>query len=173
MSCPSRSFRTGDNHVCLLYYFFYFMNKFNWIIISCLDFTTEGFHRLKDCLITTIEAYGRHRRKIWVLWCKTFFILRNVTIKEFETESVNLSRHKEPQHEIQKFAVADALLIGYLNKEKTGRYSKTAFFTSYKFIQWTLLVLLSQGKGKTLEMDKTWKFPAQFYSRQKKNMLKF
>ena len=29
------------------------------------------------------------------------------------------------------------------------------------------------GKGLTLEMDKTCKFPAQFYSREKQNILKF
>ena len=45
-------------------------------------------------------------------------------------------------------------------------------FTSYELIQWALLALLSQGKGLTLEMDMVCKFPAQFYAREKKNILK-
>ena len=62
----------------------------------------------------------------------------------------------------------DARVTGHLKKGKTGQYAKK-FFTSYELIQWTLLVLLSQGKELTLEMDEACKFPAQFYSREKKN----
>ena len=62
----------------------------------------------------------------------------------------------------------DARVIGHLKKGKTGQYAEI-FFTSYELIQWTLLVLLSQGKELTLEMDEACKFPSQFYSREKKN----
>ena len=41
-------------------------------------------------------------------------------------------------------------MIGHLKKGKTGRYTQT---NSSVLIQWTLLVLLSQGKGLTLEMQ--------------------
>ena len=47
------------------------------------------------------------------------------------------------------------------------------FFTSYELIQWALLVLLSQWEGLSLQIDKACKFPAQFYSREKKIILKF
>ena len=115
-----------------------------------------------------------------------------VIVKEFETESVikgyhaymndwtpilgeNLSTRPEPENEIDKYAVAvtkDARVIGHLKKGKTGWYAKTVFYF-LELIQRTLLVLLSRGKGLTLEMDKACKFPAQFYSREKKNILKF
>ena len=45
---------------------------------------------------------------------------------ENENETVHLSTRTEPQHEIEKYAVAvtkDALLIGHLKKGKTGRYA--------------------------------------------------
>ena len=49
-------------------------------------------------------------------------------------------------------------MIGHLKKGKAGRYAKNAkFLTSYELIQWALLVLMSQGKGLTLEMDKACK----------------
>ena len=52
----------------------------------------------------------------------------------------------------------DARMIGHLKKGKAGRYAKNAkFLTSYELIQWALLVLMSQGKGLTLEMDKACK----------------
>ena len=115
-----------------------------------------------------------------------------VTIKEFETESVikgyhayindwtptlgeNLSIRPEPENKIDEYAVAvttDARVIGHLKKGKTGRYAKTDFYF-LELIKWTLLGLLSQGKVLTLEMDKDCKFPAQFYSREKKYILKF
>ena len=115
-----------------------------------------------------------------------------VTIKGFETESVikgyhaymndwtpmlaeNVSIRPEPENEIDEYAVAvttDARVIGHLKKGKTGRYAKTDFYF-LELIKWTLLGLLSQGKVLTLEMDKDCKFPAQFYSREKKCILKF
>ena len=54
-----------------------------------------------------------------------------VIIKEFETESVNLSTRTELQHEIKKYAVdvtKDALLISHLKKGKTGRYAKSIYY---------------------------------------------
>ena len=115
-----------------------------------------------------------------------------VIIKEFETElkikgyhvymsdwipilGENKSTRPEPENEVDKYDVAvtnGARVIGHLKKGKTGRYAKTVF-CSYELIQWTLLVLLSQGKELTLEMDKACKFPAQFFSREKKNAMKF
>ena len=87
----------------------------------------------------------------------------------------NKSTRPEPENEVDKYDVAvtnGARVIGHLKKGKTGRYAKTVF-CSYELIQWTLLVLLSQGKELTLEMDKACKFPAQFFSREKKNAMKF
>ena len=43
----------------------------------------------------------------------------------------------------------------------------------YELIHWALLILLSQGKGLTVEMGKFCKFPVQSRSRGKKNILKF
>ena len=40
----------------LLYFFFYFINNVNRIATECLDFAVEGFHCLKNSLITKIEA---------------------------------------------------------------------------------------------------------------------
>ena len=71
-----------------------------------------------------------------------------VIIKEFETESViteyhayvndwiptlgeNLSPHPEPENENDKYAMTvtkDWLLIGNLNKEKTGQYARIVFY---------------------------------------------
>ena len=103
-------------------------------------------------------------------------------IKEFETESVikgqhaylnnwtpilgeNLSTRLEPGNEIGRYAVAvtkDTRVLSHIKKGKTDRNAKTVF-TSQELIERTLLVLLSRGKGSTLEMDKACKFPAQFY----------
>ena len=111
---------------------------------------------------------------------------------EFETESLlkgyhaymndwtpilgqNVSTRTEPENDFDKYIVVitkDAQVVGRLKKGKTGRYAKPVF-TSSELIQWTLLVLLFQGKGLTLEMDKACKFSAQFYSTEKKNTLKF
>ena len=81
-----------------------------------------------------------------------------------------MSRHKEPQHEIQKFAVAvtkDALLIDYLKKEKTGRYSKTAFFYFLQAYPMNTVSITVTGKrknfgdGQDLEISCTILFKAE------------
>ena len=115
-----------------------------------------------------------------------------VIIKEFETESVikgyhaymndwtpilgeNLSTRSEPENEIDKYAVAitkDARVIGHLKKGKTGRYAKTVFYFLRANLMNTISITVT-GKGLTLEMGKACKFPAQFYSKEKKNILKF
>ena len=121
----------------------------------------------------------------------SYQISQLITI-EFETESVikgyhtymndwtpilgeNLSTRSEPENEIDKYAVAitkDARVIGHLKKGKTGRYAKTVFY----FLRANLMNTISitaTGKGLMLEMGKACKFPAQFYSKEKKNILKF
>ena len=115
-----------------------------------------------------------------------------VIIKEFETESVikgyhaymndwtpilgeNLSTRSEPENEIDKYAVAitkDARVIGHLKKGKTGRYAKTVFYFLRANLMNTISITVT-GKGLMLEMGKACKFPAQFYSKEKKNILKF
>ena len=115
-----------------------------------------------------------------------------VIIKEFETESVikgyhaymndwtpllgeNLSTRSEPKNEIDKYAVAvtkDARVIGHLKKGKTGRYAKTVFYFLRANLMNTISITVT-GKGLMLEMGKACKFPAQFYSKEKKNILKF
>ena len=115
-----------------------------------------------------------------------------VIIKEFETESVikgyhaymndwtpilgeNLSTRSEPENEIDKYAVAitkDTRVIGHLKKGKTGRYAKTVFYFLRANLMNTISITVT-GKGLTLEMGKACKFPAQFYSKEKKNILKF
>ena len=111
---------------------------------------------------------------------------------EFETESVikgyhtymndwtpilgeNLSTRSEPENEIDKYAVAitkDARVIGHLKKGKTGRYAKTVFYFLRANLMNTISITVT-GKGLMLEMGKACKFPAQFYSKEKKNILKF
>ena len=103
-----------------------------------------------------------------------------VIIKEFETESVikgyhaymndwtpilgeNLSTRPESESEIDKYAVAvtkDAQVIGHLKKGKTSRYTKTVFYFLRANPMNTASITVA---GLTLEMDKSCKFPAQFY----------
>ena len=103
-----------------------------------------------------------------------------VIIKEFETESVikgyhaymndwtpilgeNLSTRPESESEIDKYAVAvtkDAQVIGHLKKGKTSRYTKTVFYFLRANSMNTASITVT---GLTLEMDKSCKFPAQFY----------
>ena len=121
----------------------------------------------------------------------SYQISQLITI-EFETESVikgyhtymndwtpilgeNLSTRSEPENEIDKYAVAitkDARVIGHLKKGKTGRYAKTVFYFLRANLMNTISITVT-GKGLTLEMGKACKFPAQFYSKEKKNILKF
>ena len=121
----------------------------------------------------------------------SYEISQLITI-EFETESVikgyhaymndwtpilgeNLSTRSEPENEIDKYAVAitkDARVIGHLKKGKTGRYAKTVFYFLRANLMNTISITVT-GKGLTLEMGKACKFPAQFYSKEKKNILKF
>ena len=103
-----------------------------------------------------------------------------VIIKEFETEPVikeyhaymndwapisgeNLSTRPEPESEIDKYAVAvtkDARVISHLKKGKTSRYTKTVFYFLRANPMNTASITVT---GLTLEMDKSCKFPAQFY----------
>ena len=121
----------------------------------------------------------------------SYQISQLITI-EFETESVikgyhtymndwtpilgeNLSTRSEPENEIDKYAVAitkDARVIGHLKKGKTGRYAKTVFYFLRANLMNTISITVT-GKGLMLEMGKACKFPAQFYSKEKKNILKF
>ena len=121
----------------------------------------------------------------------SYEISQLITI-EFETESVikgyhtymndwtpilgeNLSTRSEPENEIDKYAVAitkDARVIGHLKKGKTGRYAKTVFYFLRANLMNTISITVT-GKGLMLEMGKACKFPAQFYSKEKKNILKF
>ena len=121
----------------------------------------------------------------------SYEISQLITI-EFETESVikgyhaymndwtpilgeNLSTRSEPENEIDKYAVAitkDTRVIGHLKKGKTGRYAKTVFYFLRANLMNTISITVT-GKGLMLEMGKACKFPAQFYSKEKKNILKF
>ena len=114
-----------------------------------------------------------------------------VIIKKFETESVikgyhaymndwtpifgeNLSTRPEPENEIDKYTVAvtrDARVIGHLEKGKTGQYAKTVFY----FLRAYPMNTATTGKRVNFgdEMEKAYIFPVQFYSREKKNILKF
>ena len=111
-----------------------------------------------------------------------------VIIKEFESESVikgyhdymnnwtpilGESLHQHVQNPKTKLVNKLWLLLkthGGLAIWRKERLVDTLklFFTSYELTQWTPLVLLPQGKGLTLEMDKDYKFSAQFYSGEKK-----
>ena len=115
-------------------------------------------------------------------------------IKEFKTESVikgyhvymndwtpilgeNLLARLEPENEIDKYAVAvtkNARVIGHLKKGNTGQYAKTVFYFLRANPMNTASVTVT-GKRVNFEdgQDLQIKFPAQFYSREKKNILKF
>ena len=130
--------------------------------------------------------------ELWGVKLSSSYEMPLVIIKEFETESVikgyhaymndwtpilgeNLSTRSEPENEIDKYAVAitkDARVIGHLKKGKTGRYAKTVFYFLRANLMNTISITVT-GKGLTLEMGKACKFPAQFYSKEKKNILKF
>ena len=89
-----------------------------------------------------------------------------------------MSARSEPKNEIHKYnaaATKHTQVIGHLKNFLSLMLVDTLklFFTSYELIQWTLLVLLSQWEGLSLQIDKACKFPAQFYSREKKIILKF
>ena len=110
-----------------------------------------------------------------------------VIIKEFETESLIKGYHAymndwipilgkilstcpEPENKIDKYAVAvtkDTQVIGHLKKGKTGLYTKTVFY----FLQANKMNTASINVTGEMEMDKACKFPAQFYSKEKKNIL--
>ena len=130
--------------------------------------------------------------ELWGVKLSSSYEMPLVIIKEFETESVikgyhaymndwtpllgeNLSTRSEPKNEIDKYAVAvtkDARVIGHLKKGKTGRYAKTVFYFLRANLMNTISITVT-GKGLMLEMGKACKFPAQFYSKEKKNILKF
>ena len=115
-------------------------------------------------------------------------------IKEFKTESVikgyhvymndwapilgeNLLASPEPENEIDKYAVAvtkNARVIGHLKKGNTGQYAKTVFYFLRANPMNTASVTVT-GKRVNFEdgQDLQIKFLAQFYSREKKNILKF
>ena len=115
-----------------------------------------------------------------------------VIIKEFETESVikgyhaymndgapilgeNVSISPEPKNEIEEYAVAvttGARVIDHLKKGNTGRYVKTDF-DFLRANPMNAARITVTGKSVNLEMGKVCKFPAQFYSREKKYILKF
>ena len=127
-----------------------FINKVNRIFRFCFR-RSSLFKKLFDYKDISL----RHERKSWALWCKIFFILRNAT--GHYQRILRLSQWLKDTMPKKKERLVDTLKL---------------FFTSYKLIQWALLALLSQGKGLTLEMDMVCKFPAQFYAREKKNILK-
>ena len=116
-----------------------------------------------------------------------------VIIKEFETESVikgyhaymndwtpilgeNLSTRPEPKNEIDKYAVAitkETRVIGHLKKGKTGRYAKIIFYFPLANPMNTASITVTEKRVNFEDGQEACKFLAQFYSREKKNMLKF
>ena len=113
-------------------------------------------------------------------------------IKECETERVikgyhaymndwtpilgeNLSTHPEPENEMNKYVAVvtkDARVIDHLKKGKTGRYAKIVFyFLRANPINNASITVTGKrvnfGDGQGLQIS------AQFYSREKKNILKF
>ena len=61
-------------------------------------------------------------------------------------------------------------MIAHLKKGKTGRYAKTV---SLRVNPMNTASITVTEKRLTLEMDKACKLPAQSYSRENKNILKF
>ena len=87
----------------------------------------------------------------------------------------NVSISPEPKNEIDEYAVAvttGARVIDHLKKGNTGRYVKTDF-DFLRANPMNAARITVTGKSVNLEMGKVCKFPAQFYSREKKYILKF
>ena len=167
---------SGDNQVCLLSY-----SNSNGMFKFCCRRSSL----FKNYLITKIEAYNLEKKvELCGVKLSLSYEMPLAIIKEFETESVikgyhaymndwtpilgeNLSTRPEPETKIDKYVVAvtkDAEVIGNLKKGKTGRYAKTVFY----FLRVNPMKTVSiTGTGNSLSQ----KFPAQFDSTEKKNII--